>query len=125
MHLKIHSLKNKVHEVKYLVKQHNPHLFRLSKCETKKTNFGQHNSKNIFFCHGYREHLSGQGQKAQKGYLNTFLGQWEAATQYGGSTEPNETHVCGDMNVDVYQGRWLQPNYPLITLSRMIKLFAM
>ena len=82
---------------------------------------GQQKSKNIFFCHGYREHLSGQGIVAQQNYLNTFLGQWEAATQYGGSSEPNETHVCGDMNVDVFQGRWLKPDYHLLSLSRLIK----
>ena len=82
---------------------------------------GQYNSKNIFFCHGYREHLTGQGMAAQQTYLGTFLGQWEAATLYGGSTEPNETHVCGDMNIDVYQGKWLRPDYSLLSLSRLIK----
>ena len=35
--------------------------------------------------------------------------------------EPNEVQICGDMNIDTYQGRWLLPNYSLITLSRMIK----
>ena len=82
---------------------------------------GQYNSKNIFFCHGYREHLTGQGLAAQQTYLGTFLGQWEAATQYGGSTEPNETHICGDMNIDVYQGKWLRSDYSLLSLSRLVK----
>ena len=82
---------------------------------------GQNNSKNIFFCHGYREHLSGQGIAAQQGSLNTFLGQWEAATMYGGCSEPNETHVCADMNIDVYQGRWLKSDYHLLSLSKLIK----
>ena len=83
---------------------------------------GSHrNTKEIFFCHSYREHLSGQGIAAQTEYFASFLGQWEAATLYGGRTEPNEVHICGDMNVDIYQDRWLHPNYHLITLSRMMK----
>ena len=81
----------------------------------------QRNSKEIFFCHGYREHLSKEGTAAQRDYLDTFLGQWEAATQHGGRAEPNETHICGDINIDVYQDRWLLPNYHLLSLSRMIK----
>lgn len=74
---------------------------------------GQRNSKDIYFCHGYREHLSRQGSAAQRDYLDTFLGQWEAAMLHGGKAEPNETHICGDINIDVYQGRWLQSDYPL------------
>ena len=54
-------------------------------------------------------------------YLATFLGQWEEATLYGGRTEPNEIHVCGDMKIDVYQDRWLHHDYHLVTLSRLIK----
>ena len=81
----------------------------------------QRNSKELFFCHGYREHLTGQGVAAQRDYLATFLGQWEEATLYGGRTEPNEIHVCGDMNIDVYQDRWLHHDYHLVTLSRLIK----
>ena len=45
----------------------------------------QRNSKEIIFCHGYREHLPGQGAVAQREYLSTFLGKWEGATQYGNS----------------------------------------
>ena len=82
---------------------------------------GYKNAKDIFFCHGYREHLTGQAGGAQQRYMNTFLGQWEAATQYGGSSEPNETHICGDMNIDVLGGRWLEPDYNLVSLSRLIK----
>ena len=82
---------------------------------------GQCNSKNIFFCHGYREHLTGQGLAEQQAYLSTFLGQWEAATLYGGSTEPNETHISADMNIDVYEGKWLRHDYSLLSLSRLVK----
>ena len=175
MHLNIRSLKNKVYEVKKLLKEHNPHMLGLSECELAKDNIdekclkipgydvlfptswsqhgfarvivyvkktfkyeqifdlqddciqtvwikgGYQNTKNMFFCHGYREHLTGQGAGAVQRYMNTFLGQWEAATQYGGSSEPNETHICGDMNIDVFKGRWLEPDYHLISLSRLIK----
>ena len=41
--------------------------------------------------------------------------------QFENPAEPNETHICGDMNIDVYQGKWLQSNYPLVSLSRLIK----
>ena len=36
----------------------------------------QRNSTDIYFCHGYREHLTGEGTAAQRNYVNTFLGQW-------------------------------------------------
>ena len=39
----------------------------------------------------------------------------------GGCTEPNETHICGDINIDVYQGRWLCSDYPLVAISRLVK----
>ena len=38
MHLNIRSLKNKVNEVKSLIKQHNPHVFGISECELRKVN---------------------------------------------------------------------------------------
>ena len=34
---------------------------------------GQKNSKDIFFCHLYREHLTGQSAAAQRGYVSTLL----------------------------------------------------
>ena len=82
---------------------------------------GQRNSKNIYFCHAYREHLSTLGAAAQREYMSTFLSQWDAATQHGGSDEPNETHISGDLNIDILNGRWLQSDYHLISLSRMLK----
>ena len=68
-------------------------------------------------------HLLLQLLATQRQYLATFVEQWEAATQYGGRgrTEPNEVHICGDMNIYTYQDRWLHPSYPLIQLSRLIK----
>ena len=82
---------------------------------------GQSNSKDIFFCHLYREHLTGQSAAVQRGYVSTLMGQWEASTEYCVRGEPNETHISGDMNLDVYKGRWLMPDYHLITLSRLVK----
>ena len=175
MHLNIRSLKNKISEVKRLIKEHNPHMLGLSEVELKKENLdekslkipgyellfptswskqgfarvavyvkktfkseqildlqdehvqtvwikgGYQKTKDILFCHSYREHLTGQGSGAMNRYMNSFLGQWEAATRYGNTSEPNETHICGDMNIDTLGGRWLQPDYHLAPLSRMIK----
>ena len=175
MHLNIRSLRNKVIEVKHLVKEHSPHIFGISEAElwkdkineielkvpgynilfpkswskygyarilvyVKKTfncvqvedlqndsvqsiwlKGGFRNSKNIFFCHAYREHLSRESSTVQQDYLLSFLNQWESATYYGGTTEPHEVHISADMNIDVNNGRWLQPDYPLLTLSRLIK----
>ena len=175
MHLNIRSLRNKVLEVKHLVKEHSPHIFGISEAElwkdkineielkvpgynilfpkswskygyarilvyVKKTfdcvqvedlqndsvqsiwlKGGFRNSKNIFFCHAYREHLSRESSTVQQDYLLSFLNQWESATYYGGTTEPHEVHISADMNIDVNNGRWLQPDYPLLTLSRLIK----
>ena len=41
MHLNIRSLKNKVYEVKHLVKQHNPHILGLSECELNRNNIDE------------------------------------------------------------------------------------
>ena len=79
------------------------------------------NSKSILFCHTYREHLTGMSVADQNEYMNKFLGQWESAVWFGNVSEPNETHICGDINVDMYQNKWLDPDYPLLNLSRMIK----
>ena len=79
------------------------------------------NTRNIYFCHSYREHLTRQNSRTVTRYMDIFLGQWEDATRYGNSPEPNEVHICGDMNIDVLEGRWLEPDYPLAPLSRRIK----
>ena len=79
------------------------------------------NSKKIYFCHGYREHHSTRPQGEQQAYLGVLLSQWEAAVEHNFPTEPNEVHVCLDMNIDTYMGRWLQPDYRLISLSRLVQ----
>ena len=38
LHLNIRSLRNKLSDVKLLIKQHKPHIFGISECELKKTN---------------------------------------------------------------------------------------
>ena len=175
MHLNIRSLRNKLFEIKHLVKEHSPHVFGISETELRKDQVdvnelkvpgydilfpnswtkydyarvlvyvkktfkytqvhnlqddrvqsiwlkgGYRNCKEIFFCHAYREHLSRETSSVQENYLSTFLNQWETATYHGGVAEPNEIHISGDINIDVSYGRWLHPDYPLISFSRMIK----
>ena len=83
---------------------------------------GYKNGKKIYFCHGYREHTSSLGNSlsAQRSNLELFLNQWEAAIEHNNATEPNETHVCCDMNLDSLDGRWLRPDYNLVSLSRLV-----
>ena len=177
-HLNIRSLKNKVYEIKNIIKEQNPHILGLSECELRKDhNFdikklkvpgynlllpkswdtagfarvavyvkkslhytqiheledevvqsvwlrgGFKNSKQIYFCHAYREHQSsmGRGINDQKAYLDRYLSQWEEATLYGSPSEPNEVHISCDMNIDMYNGRWLQADYALLPLSRLVQ----
>ena len=44
---------------------------------------GYRNSKDIYFCHAYREHLSRETSGAQQNYVQTFLNQWETAVYHG------------------------------------------
>ena len=84
---------------------------------------GFRNSKKVYFCHCYREHTSTLGNtiSAQKACLGTLLSQWEAATLHSNPDEPNETHICGDMNLDCHEGKWLRPDYSLLSLSRLVQ----
>ena len=84
---------------------------------------GFKNGKKMFYCHGYREHTSSLGNSlsAQRSNLDLFLSQWEAATEFGNTSEPNEVHICCDMNLDSMNGRWLQPDYHLVSLSRLVQ----
>ena len=81
------------------------------------------NSKSIYFCHCYREHTSrlGTGISQQRQYLDMFLAQWEEAATHSNPNEPNEVHVSGDMNIDALEGRWLKPEYHLVTLARLVQ----
>ena len=83
---------------------------------------GFKNAKQIYFCHGYREHQSSMGKtiNAQRAYLDRFVLQWEAATMHGNPAEPNEVHISGDMNIDIHGGRWLDADYALLSLSKLV-----
>ena len=80
-------------------------------------------SKKVYFCHLYREFTStlGNSVRAQRSSLETLLSQWESATLLGNPEEPNETHICGDMNLDCLDGKWLRPDYHLLSLSKMVQ----
>ena len=175
IHLNIRSLRNKVMEVKNIVKDFSPHILGLSECELRKENCNEsilkipgynilfpkswevhgfarvlvyvrktlqyeqvhdlqdplvqsvwlrgsfRNSRKIYYCHGYREHLSTLPFGQQRDYLSKFLAQWEAAVEHNFSAEPNEVHVSLDMNLDSYNGRWLQGDYRLLALSRLVQ----
>ena len=84
---------------------------------------GFKNSKKVYYCHGYREHttVDGNSINAQKRNLTSFLTQWEEAASHGNPAEPNEVHVCADMNLDCLGGKWLQPDYQLLSLSRLVQ----
>ena len=58
---------------------------------------------------------------SQSHNLSNFLLQWEEAACHGNPQEPNEVHVCADMNLDSLGGRWLQPDYSLLSLSRLVQ----
>ena len=81
------------------------------------------NCKSLFYCHAYREHASVMGATIAnpKDYLNKFLSQWEAATVHNSTSDPNEVHVCCDMNLDYLPHRWLQPSYRLYTLTKLVQ----
>ena len=178
-HLNIRSLKNKVSEVKNVVKEHHPHILGLSECELKKVDnkfdegslkvpgydlifpsswslhgyarvvvyikktldyhqvqdlqnedvqsiwvrAGFKNSKKLFFCHVYREHMSSMeaSLRHQRSMLEKFLAQWEEALAHSSTDDDNEVHVSGDMNLDALNNKWLDPSYNLVTLSKQVQ----
>ena len=84
---------------------------------------GFKNSRDVYFCHTYRGHTStlGSSVAAQRNQLERFLLQWEEATVHHTSNEINEVHISGDMNLDDLEGRWLESDYHLISLSRLVQ----
>ena len=84
---------------------------------------GYKKSKKIYYCHGYREHTTrlGNSISIQRQSLQVFLQQWEMAVEHGAPVEPNEVHVSGDMNLDCLGGKWLDPDYDLLSLSKLFK----
>ena len=87
---------------------------------------GFKNSCKIYFSHQYREHTNTLGNSiaAQRNVLRKQLNQWEEALEYGNPNADNEVHVMGDINLDSYKGRWLEPGYSLVTLARMVVEFC-
>ena len=81
---------------------------------------GFKNARKIYMCHGYREHL-GNSLSAQRTNLDTFLNQWEMATEHTSPVDPNEVHISCDMNLDCLNGKWLEPGYHLLSLSRLVQ----
>ena len=83
---------------------------------------GFKNTKKIYFSHQYREHTSTMGNSlaSQRKTLETMLAQWEDAVVHDSTDQLNEVHIMGDMNLDSLKSRWIQPDYSLISLSRMV-----
>ena len=83
---------------------------------------GFNNSKKILYCHFYREHTStlGASIQSQKVYLEKFLSQWEAASDFSIGGENAEVHIMGDMNLDALNGKWYDPVYHLFSLAKMV-----
>ena len=84
---------------------------------------GFKNMKQILFCHAYREHTNTMGNtlQHQRDSLERFLRQWEVPSITTNGSEPNEIHICGDMNLDVLDEKWLQQSYHLLSLSKMVQ----
>ena len=83
---------------------------------------GFKNCKKIYFSHQYREHTNTLGSSiaAQRTALGKMLAQWEDAIVHGNPSLPNEVHIAGDMNLDSMKGRWLEADYSLVSLARMV-----
>ena len=81
------------------------------------------NCRKIYFSHVYREHTNtlGNSMAAQKYVLDKMLRQWEDAVHFENSHSVNEVHISGDMNLDTLNGKWLDNNYSLVSLSRMVR----
>ena len=84
---------------------------------------GFKNSRRVYYSHQYREHTNTLGSTiaAQREALQKMLSQWQEALVYGNPDSANEVHIAGDMNLDSLSGRWLEANYSLVTLSRMVR----
>ena len=83
---------------------------------------GFKNNKKVYFSHVYREHTCtlGNSMAAQRKFLENILTQWEDSVLYGNCSTPNEVHISGDMNLDCLGGKWLESDYNLVALARMV-----
>ena len=84
---------------------------------------GFQGSKQIYFCHTYREHTSTMGISinVQRTYLETLVSQWEEALFHKSNTRSNEVHIMGDFNIDMLKQNWLRPDYYLSSLSKILQ----
>ena len=84
------------------------------------------NSKQGFYCHGYREHTSNIGRSIQNQLLKltTFIDQWEKAIHIGNPEEPNDLFILCDMNLDSYCDKWMDPSYKLFGLAQKVHSFC-
>ena len=83
---------------------------------------GFKNTRKMYFSHLYREHTSTLGSSiaSQRKALEKILAQWDNAVVHDSPSKPNEVHIMGDMNLDSMNNRWVQPDYPLISLARLV-----
>ena len=63
----------------------------------------------------------GNSLAAQRTTLGKMLAQWEDAVVHGDPSVPNEVHIAGDINLDSLNGRWLESDYALVSLGRMVE----
>ena len=84
---------------------------------------GFKNTKKVYFSHQYREHTNtlGNSLAAQRTTLGKKLAQLEDAVVHGDPSVPNEVHIAGDINLDSLNGRWLESDYALVSLGRMVE----
>ena len=83
---------------------------------------GFKNTRKIYFSHLYREHTSTLGSSiaSQRKALEKILAQWDNAVVHDSPDKPNEVHIMGDMNLESLNNRWVQPDYPLASLARLV-----
>ena len=82
---------------------------------------GFRNSKQLLFCHAYREHTNSLGNSIQnqRKSLEKFLLQWEKASCLKNNHEPNEIHICGDMNLDSLIGRGCMSSWKFLSAGSL------
>ena len=81
-------------------------------------------SKDISFCHAYREHMGDFPIGHQRNMLEDLLNQWETALEFENLNIINEVHMMQDMHLDSLIGKWLEPAYKMILLSRLVQNFC-
>ena len=85
---------------------------------------GFKNTKPFYVANIYREHSSelGNSVAAQHQKLQLLINQFEAAIEHQISSDQNEIHILGDINLDSL--KWHLDDYNLKPLARMIINFC-